>query len=516
MTRLPCFALVAILLLTGCTTNSSKLLRVRSLANPIDPAISNSSNGDVVGLERTGAMSPVGALSILVVNGIGWTQQEGSEHFGDGLTKAINNAYSDKSSPFPTTGACPLSNLRNTRASPNSVPNGGLFIEHSGETRLFSTDDPKGRAYSTQIACLDKVVASATGGRPVFIYRLHWDDALWNAYQWPHLGYDDPFPRNDDGRPYSHPGYEDIDALRASENSRLKNALVTYGLSDATMYIGPVGHLIQEAVRSAICAVLSESSKQSSYFDDIDSALQRLAFRPSKSAQRASMPALGERDLCKPLTKRADVAFSIVTHSLGSRAVFDVLTGGMTAQLAENLNAASLQELEVFMLSNQIPLIGIGKLHLGGEEAQIDTRKRLHRKLRFVAVSEINDILTYELVPYFEHLYFLRCRGKDSNINYILPPEDCTESESLEYSQRLADFKSDSVARAKYIDELGFNIIDARVAFAPQLLAPFTPNFLDPLAAHSGYLTDKSVQKLIFCGTRNGEIRSSGEGCKAR
>jgi hypothetical protein len=100
---------------------------------------------------------------------------------------------------------------------------------------------------------MDRIHLSLGEGRSITVYRFFWDDTMWDAYQARHLGHDDPVPiANSVKKPTS--GQEDIDALRTPVNAYLKNQLVTYGLSDAAMYLGPVGASMREGVRGALCA----------------------------------------------------------------------------------------------------------------------------------------------------------------------------------------------------------------------------------------------------------------------
>ncbi len=118
--------------------------------------------------------------------------------------------------------------------------------------------------------------------------------------------------------------------------------------------------------------------------------------------------------------------YAIVTHSLGSRIIFDALqtlaitsqTGSFASQ-EENLLEypaarelfASLQkkELPIFMLANQLPLLQLGRKdpEVTGQIKQYcreegpNYHKRLFKELEIVAFSDPNDLLSYELTPVF-------------------------------------------------------------------------------------------------------------------
>lgn len=177
--------------------------------------------------------------------------------------------------------------------------------------------------------------------------------------------------------------------------------------------------------------------------------------------------------------------------------MFDVLTNDMQPELAAKLQQVSNDKLEVFMFANQIPLLGGGKLKSVVSSAV--ARAEPAKKTRFIAVSEINDLLTYELVPYFEHLYFLRCtEGQACTIDY--------------FKQRMDKFRTDPDARRAYVDELGFEVIDVRAKFAANVF-PFVP-LVNPLQAHGGHLRAAPVRNVFLCGAEEGQLRTAG--CSAK
>jgi len=120
--------------------------------------------------------------------------------------------------------------------------------------------------------------------------------------------------------------------------------------------------------------------------------------------------------------------YAVVTHSLGSRIIIDALQavalqaqGGTFGTIKMDLQQypavrkllASLQkeELPIFMLANQLPLLQLGRKDPEVTE-QIEEycteegpnyHKRLFKELKIMAFSDPNDILSYEITPEFAH-----------------------------------------------------------------------------------------------------------------
>jgi hypothetical protein len=478
--------------LSAQTTAPDSLWRIRALSSASPAVVSNprdprSWTGDIEGLERIAASTPSKSVSVLFVHGIGYTQREGNyDPFGFDLAKALVSAYGGALPSRTVSGRC-------------QTPAGGIQVAHDGEVAAYSTDVPGTSVFTSDIACLDKITVPLKSPklRQVTIYRLLWDNTMWDAFEYPHVGYDDKYP--DDG-------VETVDALRQTKNRDLKAEVVTYGLSDAAMYIGPVGSLIREAIGAGICAVIADAGGNTSspFNGDSPSALTQ----PMTRTQ-----------LCKSGSGGNSLAFAVMSHSLGSRAVFDVLTADVSDPLRKKLELIVNETIEVYMLANQIPLLGLGMV-----DSKKDYRKGAvfpTKKVKFVAVSEVNDLLTYELVPYFERLYFMRCRGATIKLPDCDPTtlNQKTRNEALgkDMAARRMRLETDSKARQALIDSLGFDAIDIRVRFASNFI-PLLPlallPFVDPMDAHSGHLSQPAIQDVIFCGVERGNPRSRGSrGC---
>jgi hypothetical protein len=122
--------------------------------------------------------------------------------------------------------------------------------------------------------------------------------------------------------------------------------------------------------------------------------------------------------------------YAVVTHSLGSRIIIDGLQalayhtqggsydseyGPVDEDLRQNPKVkqmlASLQkeELPIFMLANQLPLLQLGRKdpEVTGQIKQYcreegpNYHKRLFKELKIMAFSDPNDLLSYEITPEF-------------------------------------------------------------------------------------------------------------------
>jgi hypothetical protein len=458
------------IIILGCASND-RILRIRSLGTVTNPQSSSENDGTFLGIHELTKLSD--NTNILLVHGIGWIQERSDLQFGDNFIAALQRSYGN-GKRVTRSEPCETSTLVNAD-SDSRTPSGGLKIWSSQQTKSYETDDPSFRPSPRVIGCLDKTTISVADGKTMTVYRFLWDDAMWNAFEWEHLGYDDPIEIRG-GKKIDSTGYDDIDALRAKYNSQLKNGIVTYGLADAAMYIGPIGKIMREGVQAAICATLSDSL----------------------SGQLVNMDKATTTELCATRPTRKS-SFAVITHSLGSRIVFDVLRTDLTPLLAERiLDSMINSDIEVYMLANQIPLVGVGRIGDTRSTTRLSTKS-----LKFIAFSEINDLLTYELVPYFEHMYYTRCYYRE-NYSSMIGDARCSSVPDDDFEHRNRSFYKDATERKRLVETLGFDVVDIRAQFAPTLF-PIYSGFIDPSIAHSGYFTSQSVTNLILCGAKKGK-----------
>ncbi len=107
--------------------------------------------------------------------------------------------------------------------------------------------------------------------------------------------------------------------------------------------------------------------------------------------------------------------FAFITHSLGSRAIMDslqkVARGAADADFRDNRDAQRLtdalrkRELQLFMLSNQLPLLEAGQdpQEITGAEAEFcgsdapRSNERFFKRLQMIAFNDPNDVMSYPI-----------------------------------------------------------------------------------------------------------------------
>jgi len=203
--------------------------------------------------------------------------------------------------------------------------------------------------------------------------------------------------------------YDDSGAYtykRAALNNIMKS-FVNSHVPDSLIYLGEKQEPILRTMGQALCWMFSSD------WEDL------------ADHQNTFCNARTQLSLSEGLEKND---FAIVTHSLGSRIIIDALQavavqsqGGTYGTVKEDMREypgarkllASLQkeELHIFMLANQLPLLQLGRKNPEVTE-QIEEycteggpnyHKRLFKELKIMAFSDPNDILSYEITPVFAH-----------------------------------------------------------------------------------------------------------------
>ena len=201
---------------------------------------------------------------------------------------------------------------------------------------------------------------------------------------------------------------------RALVNGAIKDRILVNGVADAMIVSGPIGDMLRDDVSLAMCTIATEELASQGF------ALPRLA------NQRCDLAAIGndqsrQSEAAIALTR---APFHVITHSLGSFLVIDALTHA--AQLRAKLKADTTRETlafhlldhaTVYMMANQISLLNLGRLKAkcitinDGEECpnrlldplnqSIKDDEPLNLKTTYVAFNDANDILDFELQPYY-------------------------------------------------------------------------------------------------------------------
>jgi hypothetical protein len=222
---------------------------------------------------------------------------------------------------------------------------------------------------------------------------------------------------------------------RAHYNGLIKDDLLNDCLSDAMIYQGQSHALMKQSMINALADVLEKA---------------------------------GQRDDGTPLI--------VVAESLGSKLLFDALSDMLQpeapARMHELAQVAARRMAIVFMVGNQLPILGLAEqqidpavaplappdslqrfLELRRMQAQAPKRSDSLSKLAVVAFTDPNDLLSYRLLP-------SRYAGPDVVIADVLVSNSSTWLGLLE----------------------------------------------DPFAAHLNYLQNKNVGRMIACGWPNSNV----------
>lgn len=170
-------------------------------------------------------------------------------------------------------------------------------------------------------------------GEQVHLFTYYWHRDLWRLQE-PHLR-------------------ADMARRKARWTGKLKDEIVSGGLSDAAVYVGAGGPLVRAGIGSALCAMALDAAGRTA---------QGPADRDLSSCTRAG----GSRAFGP-----ANREFHYVTHSLGSRMLFDVLAPpARPAEFAETSSTETARGYLVsrarlvFMAANQLPLLAPALLEI--------------------------------------------------------------------------------------------------------------------------------------------------------
>jgi hypothetical protein len=410
-------------------------------------------DGDFKGLEFLADPIPgqlKNRVNIMYMHGIGWTEDRTKQQLGNDFMAGVAKAYGLEVKENYISSLCGESNYDQRQANTNFI-----YIQNR-DAKYFETIIPEQQLRLEQLVCMDRTILQINDNLEFAVYRVFWDDIFWNELQFAHVGQDD----------YKGSS-QALAGQRRKFNRILKDDLVNYGFSDAVMYLGPAGEEIRTAVNGAMCSA----------------ALDAAGFSFEK--QGASV---NKSDVCA-LANRTSIElnqFAFVTESLGSKIVFDLMRDAQRDgrdTIIDELISGS----EVYMLANQLALLSLSDLSLT-PRAALQVSASTEDRPRLVAMSEINDFLSYELVPFIEHI---QRRFKNG-----------TASSGLK----------SAFDRKSVIEKIGFDMVDVRLEFADKLIS-VVGGFVDPKDAHSGHAGEPEIMKLILCGAVKGELNT--EGCLA-
>jgi len=134
---------------------------------------------------------------------------------------------------------------------------------------------------------------------------------------------------------------------------------------------------------------------------------------------------------------------------------------------------------ETYMLANQLALLSLSDLK--SDRPFPIAKIAPNDRPKIIAMSELNDFLSYELVPFYEQLWKRSIRPEQNNLRPI-----------------------NSQIRQEMVEDIGFEMIDMRLEFADKII-PLVKGFVDPKDAHSGHAGEPELMLYLLCGAVNGQ-----------
>ena len=451
MPRFFLMIIIVAMLLSGCASNTKTGLKVHHI-NSL--ASSSQNDGSFKGLEYLADPVPgklKNRVNIMYLHGIGWTEDRNNGQLAEDFLSGIAKAYDlDATDGIITTlcGEAPYDPL--APATPH------IFIKADQE-RYFETALPGSKLKLDDLVCMDKQTLAIDDNLEFVLYRVFWDNIFWDNLQFAHVGQDD-----DRG------SSKDIARLRRKYNRVLKDDLINYGISDAVMYLGPAGEEIRNAIKGAMCSAALDASG--------------ISFHEQGAAVKHT-------DICYQARYANNIKinqFAFVAESLGSKITLDVMQEALSDG-RETVHDEMIYGSETYMLANQVPLLSLSDLSVG--QGKAIARIADEDRPKIIAMSELNDFLSYELVPFYEQLWKRSIRPEANNLHALT-----------------------DITREKIIKDIGFEMIDMRLEFADKVV-PLVKGFVDPNDAHKGHAGEPELMLYMLCGAENAQL--NGKECLA-
>ena len=451
MPRFFLMLIIVAMLLSGCASNTKTGLKVHHI-NSL--ASSSQNDGSFKGLEYLADPVPgklKNRVNIMYLHGIGWTEDRNNGQLAEDFLSGIAKAYDlDATDGIITTlcGEAPYDPLAS--ATPH------IFIKADQE-RYFETALPGSKLKLDDLVCMDKQTLAIDDNLEFVLYRVFWDNIFWDNLQFAHVGQDD-----DRG------SSKDIARLRRKYNRVLKDDLINYGISDAVMYLGPAGEEIRSAIKGAMCSAALDASG--------------ISFHEQGAAVKHT-------DICYQARYANNIKinqFAFVAESLGSKITLDVMQEALSDG-RETVHDEMIYGSETYMLANQVPLLSLSDLTIG--QGKSIARISDEDRPKIIAMSELNDFLSYELVPFYEQLWKRSIRPEANNLHALT-----------------------DITREKIIKDIGFEMIDMRLEFADKVV-PLVKGFVDPNDAHKGHAGEPELMLYMLCGAQNAQL--NGKECLA-
>ncbi len=446
-------ALIAFILLNGCAASKTelKIMQMNALASE------QPDDGGFRGLEFLADTihreDQKARLNIFYLHGIGRTENPEEAPLARTFLEGVANAYGLEIEGNTLDSQCGIVDNEAMDLRKGSR----IEISAAEQPITYQTIIPNAPLKLDRLVCMDKQTLSVTDELEFVVYRIFWDEFFWEGLQYAHVGQDVNSERS---------GV--LAGLRRKYNRRLKDEMVNYGFSDAVMYLGPAGQDIRNAIQGAMCSA----------------GLDAGGFQFELQGERVSAARACEvAERQNPQTNQ----FAFVSESLGSKITFDLMRENLTDE-QETIIDRMIAGSEIYMLANQLALLSLSDI--SNEPVKPANNAPYQSRPRIVALSEINDFLTYEVNPFIENLW---------------------QSQSVPEGQSVPPFNSE--ARENISRILGFDFVDIRLEFADPIIS-IVNDFVDPLQAHSKHVAEPELIELMLCGAVNGQM--SEENCLAK
>ena len=439
--------IILIFFLASCASAKTDLgvLKINALSSE------NDNDGHFMGLEALADKSGTDAMqrvNIFYLHGIGRTEDPDEPPLGRTFMKGVAGAYGLQIEGNTLASQCGI------KAEGENLIKSDFIEITAGETPVtYQTIVPGVSLQLDRLVCMDRQRLKVRPNLEYVVYRIFWDEFFWNSIQLAHLG-------QDDGK-----GETTMLAnLRRKYNKKLKDQMVNYGFSDAVMYVGPAGHEIRNAIRGAMCAAALDAG-------GYDFAQQGFKITAKKACDQAA--------------NKDGIAnqFAFIAESLGSKITFDLMREALTDG-RKTIIDQMISGSEIYMLANQLALLSLGDISTQAMKPAYNDPSA--PRPRIVALSEVNDFLTYEINPFFENLWSV------------------SQSKAGQETTKLDQNKRNEISNV-----LGFDFVDIRVEFADPLISVFK-DFVDPIQAHAKHVAEPGIIELMLCGANGGEQREQG------
>ena len=323
------------------------------------------------------------------------------------------------------------------------------------------------------------------------------------------------------------PDSED-DNSREGLNKHLKNQIINESIADAVLYLGDYQPFMQYPILMAFCKIVSDIS----FIDG------QYKVKKDNYPFECDYQGINSRLKNNPHSNRE---IAILTHSLGTRMVFDTL--GLLSEEnfpvnywnEFNKNGASLKHIlshedilsakairsefqqrvgKIFTLANQVPLLELGIIDTPASTSTTDDlgvgfAKFLEGRvnggnkqnpLQLVTFTDPNDLLSYNLKCWYFHRvlkHLTKNKKSPKKGEYDFKVNSCKLPPISDLNHNDAVKDHDVLWESKLI-----TITDVTLDLRG-LEYPYVFDY--PPGAHSAYFSDKDTYKLIACGGSQGK-----------